>query len=233
MLPPNLELFMKAIRIETIPVEPQKPGGFLGSTPPPFRIFIDIGKSWELVQKVHESELLELRDKINEALGLNDLAKTFNISVAEAEEIKRFHKKEESTCKSCPQKMKGCRECVLLLQSPLERKLFLALKEASVEHKLQARIHKDGSIHDHTTVIDKETIRTIPDFLLTSKAGKTICVYADGHTYHERTEYQALRDRSIDRDVQQFGYTVLRFTGKEINSDIKNVVEQIKHIAAN
>jgi hypothetical protein len=222
---------MKAIRIECIDVSTKNSVG-LSRLQEPYKLYIDIGK-WEMVQSVYESDLLALRDKINEALGLTSIANAFNCTIAEAEQIKQFQKKEEKTCQSCTHKMKACGDCVLLLQSPLERKIFLALKDQKVDCSLQARIHRDGSIHHHTSEIDKSTIRTIPDFLFTAKDGKHVCVYADGHTYHERTEYQALRDRSIDRDVQMFGYTVLRFTGKEINNNIDSVISQIKQAINN
>jgi very-short-patch-repair endonuclease len=42
-------------------------------------------------------------------------------------------------------------------------------------------------------------------------------VECDGHDFHERTKEQAARDRSRDRDIQQAGYPVLRFTGSEIH----------------
>ncbi len=60
------------------------------------------------------------------------------------------------------------------------------------------------------------------------KRGKRLCIYTDGHTYHERTQYQAQRDRNIDRTLQELGYQVLRYTGKEINENIDKVVGDIK-----
>jgi very-short-patch-repair endonuclease len=43
-----------------------------------------------------------------------------------------------------------------------------------------------------------------------------LVVECDGHDFHERTEEQARRDRSRDREFQSAGYTVFRFTGAEI-----------------
>ena len=57
-----------------------------------------------------------------------------------------------------------------------------------------------------------DNILTIPDFYIETEKSK-MCIYADGHTYHERTENQALRDRNIDRELQKIGYKVLRYTG--------------------
>jgi very-short-patch-repair endonuclease len=48
---------------------------------------------------------------------------------------------------------------------------------------------------------------------------KWVIVECDGHEFHERTKEQAVRDRSRDRDLQLLGYTILRFTGREIWTD--------------
>lgn len=41
-------------------------------------------------------------------------------------------------------------------------------------------------------------------------------VECDGHDYHERTKEQAAHDRQRDRELQNAGYLVLRYTGSEI-----------------
>jgi very-short-patch-repair endonuclease len=56
------------------------------------------------------------------------------------------------------------------------------------------------------------------DFLVTFE-GHAIVVECDGHEFHERTKAQAERDRSRDRKLQRLGYTVFRFTGREIVRD--------------
>ena len=46
-----------------------------------------------------------------------------------------------------------------------------------------------------------------------------IVIECDGHDFHERTKEQAERDRSRDRVLTTMGWTVLRFTGREIVRD--------------
>lgn len=46
-----------------------------------------------------------------------------------------------------------------------------------------------------------------------------IIVECDGHNFHERTKEQAQRDRAKDREWQNAGYRVFRFTGSEIYRD--------------
>lgn len=48
---------------------------------------------------------------------------------------------------------------------------------------------------------------------------KYLFIECDGHDFHERTKEQAARDRNKDRDIQQAGIPILRFTGSEIHKD--------------
>lgn len=46
-----------------------------------------------------------------------------------------------------------------------------------------------------------------------------VIIECDGHEFHERTKEQAARDKARDRNIQERGYKVLRFTGSEIWRD--------------
>lgn len=46
--------------------------------------------------------------------------------------------------------------------------------------------------------------------------GERFTIECDGHDFHERTKYQAARDKSRDRFIQSKGFKVFRFTGSEI-----------------
>ena len=91
---------------------------------------------------------------------------------------------------------------------------------------LQLRISKHNEFSHYPKPVDPSSILTVPDFFI-SHGDKKVCIYTDGHTYHERTEDQAMRDRNIDRELQNFGYIVLRFTGKEVREKIDNVLADI------
>lgn len=62
-----------------------------------------------------------------------------------------------------------------------------------------------------------------------------IIVECDGHNFHERTKEQAQKDRAKDRDWQNAGYRVMRFTGSEIYRDAfkcaREVFEALQNIA--
>lgn len=50
----------------------------------------------------------------------------------------------------------------------------------------------------------------------------------DGHSFHERTEEQAVRDRQRNIELQEEGWFVLRFHRKEIEDDLRGCIERIK-----
>lgn len=54
-----------------------------------------------------------------------------------------------------------------------------------------------------------------------------VAVECDGHDFHERTKEQAAHDRSRDRALTRHGWTVLRFTGSEINRDARRCAQEV------
>jgi hypothetical protein len=54
-----------------------------------------------------------------------------------------------------------------------------------------------------------------------------IVVEVDGHEFHERTKEQAQKDKSRDRQMQQVGYMVFRYTGSEIYNDVASSVSEV------
>ncbi|MBN2771781.1 MAG: DUF559 domain-containing protein [Spirochaetes bacterium] len=181
---------------------------------------------WKLSYDCNRKELVRFRDEINELLGYSSVAKLFKCTLEEAEKIIDYHSTEK-ICVNCQQKNILCYDCIHTCQSPLEQLLYIALTNSNIKSELQKRINKDGTSYGKEQSINWDTILTIPDFYVESPE-KKFCIYADGHTYHERTEYQALRDRKIDRVLQGLGYVVLRYTGKEIREEMDTVIEDIK-----
>ena len=90
---------------------------------------------------------------------------------------------------------------------------------AYIEFRDVKKIYKTGTVN--VTALDGA------DFYI-EKGDTKVCIYADGHTYHERTEEQAQRDRNIDRELQRLGFIVLRYTGNEIRNDCQKVIDNIK-----
>lgn len=138
--------------------------------------------------------------------------------------INKEHQESELCNPYCKFRYSGCYDCVFTCQSPLERQLYKEIADIP-GLKLQQAIDRTGALVERTDS-NKYYILTIPDFLVIRNS-KKVAIYADGHTYHERTEDQAKHDRNIDRQLQNFGFEVLRYTGKEIRSNVKRVKDEI------
>jgi len=64
------------------------------------------------------------------------------------------------------------------------------------------------------------------DFAVLCKEGK-LNIECDGQSYHSTKEAQ-IKDRKRDNDLTSIGWSILRFSGKEIYSSPKDCVGQIK-----
>lgn len=64
---------------------------------------------------------------------------------------------------------------------------------------------------------------TVADFLI----GDSLAVYADGDYWHTRPE-ALLRDPVINATLTANGFTVLRYSETEINTNIDGVIDDIK-----
>ena len=191
-----------------------------------YKLIIPLNNDLHLEQKLSENELKELLDNIINVLGYKEVMEAFNCTVKDAKEIKEYIEKKY-VCRECDLKMKECYRCCKVCESPLEQALLKALVRNNITTELQLRVNKDGTISHFPEPVEPDKILTLPDFYVETE-DKKICIYTDGHTYHERTEYQAVRDRSIDRELQNLGYIVLRYTTSEINQKLDETVENIK-----
>ena len=64
------------------------------------------------------------------------------------------------------------------------------------------------------------------DFLIEGR-GKKLVIECDGRDFHHSTREQIERDRKRDADLSAMGYTVFRYPGTQLHSDIWGVVAQI------
>ena len=209
------------MKIEIAAVESRTLGSFVD-----YKVIVPISNDLQVVKKLSENEMNILLDDITNVLGYKPIMEKFACNVQDAKDIKR-NLDRDSDCRDCDLKMKECYRCCKVCESPLERDLFKALTRNGIDVELQMRINKDNTVSHFPEPVDSEKILTIPDFYLET-GEKKICIYTDGHSYHERTEYQAVRDRSIDRDLQNLGYLVLRYTTSEIRKKLNDVVKDIK-----
>jgi hypothetical protein len=192
------------------------------------------GSYWGKTAIVDRKEIVRLRDELEEILLDSTTSEILKVSEDKALKIDTAHK-NDLLCKSCEYKMtNNCVTCLFELQSPLERKLFIELRRANIYFYAQYGLNRNGESvyvkdksYDHPTDNFKEVL-TIVDFYI-EKQGTKLCVYTDGHTYHERTEEQAQHDRNIDRKLQELGFQVLRYTGKDVHERPDKIIGDIKN----
>ena len=123
------------------------------------------------------------------------------------------------TCPICekttkPNRRFCSRKCAGLFGSIQSR----AGKVTDIERKVAAYLHQEAIPY----VCDKAVARTsIPDFIV----GKVL-IYCDGLFWHSRKKAQ-YRDKKINDKLTKLGYTVIRFTGTQINKDFIKVAKTI------
>jgi hypothetical protein len=189
--------------------------------------------TWLLTYQCSKDELLKFKNQIEDLITNTSVSETLNVTEEQERIIEDFYK-SDALCQGCKFKLtNNCKDCIFVMQSPLERKLFVALRDTYIKFTPQYPIDWKGN---HSNVLENKlpnapinykNILTIPDFFI-SRGDKKLCVYTDGHTFHEKTEDQTTRDKNIDRNLQKHGYTVMRFTGKEIRENIDVVIKEIK-----
>lgn len=101
----------------------------------------------------------------------------------------------------------------LYCTTPIEEKLFCFLKQEKIPAERQFFVY--------------DTRKTYClDFAIFCKAGK-LNVECDGSMYHSTKEAQ-IKDRIRDNELTSIGWSILRFSGKEIYNSPRDCLKQIK-----
>ncbi|PQJ09579.1 hypothetical protein CJD36_016705 [Flavipsychrobacter stenotrophus] len=191
------------------------------------------GQNWDRCFECGLDDLIKFRTELSVIIDSISWYQKLGIEAATAAHIEKANTADE-ICSSCNFKQsKNCVTCLTVLQSPLERKLYPKLLESNIYFEVQFPLNRFGK-KAHINNSEEKDLRlkyadllTQPDFYLPN-GRRPICVYTDGHSYHERTEEQAKRDRGIDRKLQELGFVVMRFTGKDVRESIDKVVGDIR-----
>lgn len=224
------------IRIEKIKVENCRPSDsedMVNETVNYLFKIVERGQQWEKVFICQRNDLLKLRDELNQLIETTTTGEVLQLTKEKAKIVDE-HYKSDPLCQNCNFKLTSkCKTCLFILQSPLERLLFLELSKTYIQFETQYPLNWFGqniSI-EGKTYNDKQNnfkeVLTVVDFYIEKRQTK-LCVYTDGHTYHERTEEQAQRDRNIDRKLQELGFQVLRYTGKDVKENMEKIICGIK-----
>ena len=193
------------------------------------RFLLEIKGSHQLVNELISREQLEkLQRDIEQELTASSTAEVLGIDEEKGQKVDEANG-QDPICSPCNQKKsQSCITCLFVLQSPLERILYREFMARYIRVEPQMAIRWDGSIELNREKVKFGELLTVPDFMI-RKHKRQLCIYADGHTYHERTEEQALRDRNIDRKLQDLGFFVMRFTGKEIREGADKVMAEVEN----
>jgi hypothetical protein len=191
------------------------------------------GQQWQKTFVCDRKDLLELRADLDKLIEETSTAEVLQISKNNAKIVDEHYRTDE-LCQGCTYKLTHkCKECLFILQSPLERKLYLELSKSYLNFQTQyplnwlgQNISIEGKTYGDIQNNFKEVL-TVVDFYIEKRQTK-LCIYTDGHSYHERTEEQAIRDRSIDRKLQELGFVVLRYPGKEVKENPAKIINEIK-----
>lgn len=95
-----------------------------------------------------------------------------------------------------------------------------------IEEKIYKIMTKDKIMAERQLFVKEENNRYCLDFGIFCNEGK-IDVECDGEAYHSSNDAH-MRDRTRNNELASYGWLVLRFTGKEINKDVKGCVKKIK-----
>jgi len=137
--------------------------------------------------------------------------------------------------------------------SPIEQKLYFALHSHFIDNLMNYQGTTCLLVNKTTSEISKfldsqrqkpffkvgdvdyeiDIFLYLDCFLIESKYGRMrvpfyIGIECDGHDFHERTKWQAQKDRSKDRMLKIQGLDIIRFTGSEITRSPENCVSQIQ-----
>ena len=118
-----------------------------------------------------------------------------------------------------------------IIDSPIEKYLFIQIIKMCIAEN-QGLINPPfrGIFPQHKIIIN-DGLFYIVDFVFHTIHQHKIAVELDGYEFHEKTKEQAIKDKERDRNLQQEGYFVARFSGSEVYADPKATLFKIMDIA--
>ena len=111
-------------------------------------------------------------------------------------------------------------ESLIDCESPIEQLLSLALEELSI-----VNIYKFNPFVDIVEIEKQKEIQCgnkkyRVDFFIPviykNQENKCFVIECDGHEFHQKTKEQVEKDNTRTRELQKYGYEIIRFSGTEI-----------------
>lgn len=125
-------------------------------------------------------------------------------------------------------------ESLIDCESPIEQLLSIYLVVLQLENIVLYNPFIDVVTIEKQKEITIENKKYRVDFLIPvvyKNQGEIMFVIeCDGYEFHQKTKEQVESDNQRQRDLQEFGYEVIRFSGTEIYHKPYRCAEQIKNI---
>lgn len=114
----------------------------------------------------------------------------------------------------------GLEESLIDCESPIEQMLSMALEELNIKNIYKFNPFIDVVEIEKQQVIECGEKSYRVDFLIPviykNQENKCFVIECDGHEFHQKTKEQVERDNTRMRNLQKYGYEVVRFSGTEI-----------------
>jgi len=118
-----------------------------------------------------------------------------------------------------------------IIESPIEKYLFIQIIRLAIAENNKLIVSPFNGIFPQAKVTINDDLFYMVDFVFHTHAKHKIAVELDGKDFHEKTKDQAQADKEKDRNLQQAGYFVARFTGAEVYAGPKEILFKIMDIA--
>ena len=193
---------------------------------------------FEELEKIKQSqkEFMESKEKLISTLTPLNEKSTPEEAEAYMKEIRDLHKEANKTDGDTPKKFEefflkfisvtftNFADLIKKCDSPLEVAFIVGFLSYATDETLGWSLITNPEHFDGQVNIDKYKI----DFVIRDSEEKVkIAIELDGHTYHEKTENQAVNDRTRDRTLIRKGWKLLRFHRREIEQDLEGCIKQV------
>lgn len=125
-------------------------------------------------------------------------------------------------------------ESLINCESPIEQLLSIELANIRLENMISYNPYIDVIAIEKQETIKVKNKKYRVDFLIPvsykNQDGITFVIECDGYDFHQKTKKQVEEDNKRQRDLQEAGYEVIRFSGTEIYHKPYQCATAIKNI---
>lgn len=125
-------------------------------------------------------------------------------------------------------------ESLIDCESPIEQLLSIEMENLKLENMLSYNPFIDIIAIEKQQTIEVKGNKYRVDFLIPvsykNQDNRIFIVECDGYEFHQKTKKQVEKDNKRQRDLQEAGYEIIRFSGTEIYHKPRQCAVAIKNI---